>query len=370
MNLFLDNIIFSIQKAGGISVVWGELLKRILADPDILPAFIEEYNNGKQNIFREEISIPEDLIIEDRFLKLPVYIKRYFAPSAPKGKGIFHSSYYRTINNPQIVNVTTVHDFTYENYRKGIALNIHKWQKGSAIKNSSKIICVSESTKRDLFRFYPNLSEDKVKVIYNGVDRIYSNLELNDDSLIKEFFPFSRGSYALYVGERRSPHKNFGMVVDSCSFAKVPLVMVGGGKLSAKEESLLTEKLGKSKYKHINGVDNKHLNVVYNHALCLLYPSLYEGFGIPILEAQRAGCPVISTNLSSIPEVAGSRAILLNVINKFNLADSLLQLKNSPSQREELRSRGFRNSKLFSWDKCYEQTKQVYKELYDKFLTN
>lgn len=116
------------------------------------------------------------------------------------------------------------------------------------------------------------------------------------------------------------------------------------------------------------GIDNDLSNLIYNHALCLLYPSICEGFGVPIIEAQRAGCPVISTNYTSIPEVAGKGAILLNEVSEHSIAEMLTLIKQDSTVVSDLKEEGFRNSQRFSWDKCFEQTKQVYKEVYEEYI--
>jgi len=108
--------------------------------------------------------------------------------------------------------------------------------------------------------------------------------------------------------------------------------------------------------------------LLYNHAFCLLYPSVSEGFGIPLIEAQRAGCLVISTNCTSIPEVAGKGAILLKEVTGQKIADMFDLLKKDPTIVNNLREEGFKNSKRFSWDTCYQQTRQLYKEVYEEYF--
>ena len=364
MQIIYDNIIFLLQKAGGISVVWHELLQRILKDNEIKSKFIDFQGD---NIFRKNLTIPESYLLYNSFKRFPIKVQRYLNPRI-ENKGIFHSSYYRIVKNPNIINVTTVHDFTYEYYWKGLPKRIHQIQKGIAIKNSKRIICISQNTKIDLLKFYPKIKEDQIIVIYNGVDNLYKPLLNKDEALLNQLIPFSTGEFVLYVGDRKSSYKNFNLAVNACKISKQPLLLVGGGILSNKENQLLNEKLGANKFKHLNGISNEQLNLIYNHAFCLLYPSLYEGFGIPVLEAQRAGCPVISTNYSSIPEVAGKGAILLNEVTEYNIADILYLLKNDSTVAANLRKEGFENSQRFSWDTCYEQTKALYKEIYELYF--
>lgn len=363
MNIILDNIIFSLQKAGGVSVYWYELLSRIKNDSELSPMFIEMSN---QNIFRKNLIINDSQIF-NKSPHYPISIQRYSNPHLFSNKGLFHSSYYRTAIDKEITNITTVHDFTYEYYRNGLAKHIHSYQKGNAIKKSKKIICVSQNTKKDLLKFYPKIREDQIRVIYNGVDDIYQALPIKDEIILKNLIPFSSGEYILYVGDRKSLYKNFNVAVGVCKIANQPLVMIGGGMLTPKENHILQNQLGNNNFKLLFGINNEHLNIIYNHAFCLLYPSLYEGFGIPILEAQRAGCTVISTNYSSIPEVAGKGAILIDKVTETEIAEILKLLKKDSALVTTLINEGFNNSQRFSWDKCYQETKQLYKEVYEEY---
>lgn len=362
MNITFDNIIFTLQKYGGISVVWYELLKRILLDFNITPSFIDFRN---QNILRHQLDIPINNILKNNLSKYPLNIQRYINPKITAEKGIFHSSYFRTVSDNNIINITTVHDFTYEYFINGLAKRIHHQQKGNAIKRSKKIICISQNTKNDLLKFYPQIKEEQVKVVYNGVSEEYYPLSPMENHL---FIPFRSKEYILYVGDRRSVYKNFRMSVEACKIVKIPLVIVGGGELSQYEKSMLEVKLGAGQYIQLNGMTNAQLNQLYNHAAFLVYPSLYEGFGIPIIEAQKAGCPVICSNQSSIPEVAGKGAFLINEISALKIADILYQNKSRSGMTTSMIKQGFLNAQLFSWDKCYQQTKQVYSEVYSEYF--
>ncbi len=361
--IYFDNIIFSLQKAGGISAYWQQLIQRILLEPEFNNWFIERSN---ENIFRNEIEIDPKKIFNNP-TKYPVHLQRFINPKLSGQKGIFHSSYYRVTSNPKCINITTLHDFTYEDHRKGIVRFVHHKQKEYAIQNSKLIICVSENTKNKLLIAYPKVNEETVKVIYNGVNSFFKPVGKNnsDPLFIKNF---SSGEFALYIGSRNNSYKNFLLAVDACKIAKVPLVIVGGGVLNKKEQSLLNELLGINNYQFIDAISNGELNVLYNKALCLLYPSISEGFGIPIIEAQKAGCPVISTKYSAIPEVAGKGAILLKEISGDTIADVIKQIINNNVLVENLTKEGYKNAARFSWDKCYEQTKEVYKEVYEKYF--
>ncbi|EBO7750257.1 glycosyltransferase family 4 protein [Salmonella enterica] len=259
---------------------------------------------------------------------------------------IFHSTYYRFPKDNNFPVVTTVHDFTYELYMRGIRKTIHSLQKNRAIQNSDSIICVSQNTAKDLLNFC-DVDDKKIHVIYNGVSEAYKYLNLEEEEFI------------LFVGARAG-YKNFELAVKAVAkLSKMKLKIVGGGTLSNSEIKLLTEYLD-DKYEYLGKITNEHLNILYNTAYCLIYPSEYEGFGIPLLEAMRAGCPVIAVNRSSIPEVVGNSAILVDRVSIDSLFSALLRV---PLNRNELRYKGLLQSQKFSWDKCFSETYDLYKSL-------
>lgn len=354
MKIAYDNIIFSLQKAGGISIYWTELIKRFKNKSEIL--FYEKKNN---NIFRKLIfyDVKNESALGFKILRYLPFIKKL-----PE-KSIFHSSYYRISLQKDIANITTVHDFTYEYFRTGMAKYIHIWQKGFAIKKSDGIICVSENTRRDLMKFYPMIEDSKVKVIYNGVGNEFIKLENSKEFLIEQFEILKNKKYILYVGDR-STYKNFNIAVEVLKqLDDYMLVIVGGQKLSGFENELI-EPI-KNRTCHFRGISSEKLNILYNNAFCLLYPSSYEGFGIPVSEAMKSGCPVVSTNTSSIPEVAGQAALLVDDIKANSFIPNIKHLENK-KLRDELIYKGLEQSKKFSWDKCFSETYDFYETIWKK----
>ena len=358
MNLIFDNIIFSLQPFGGISVVWSELLQRALVDKDLS---VKMLDYAAANDCRKPIKPSAE-----QCLQLPTrMLERYRNPRyVATNEAVFHSSYFRVIDQPCVKNVTTVHDLTYHYYRSGLAKRVHLWQEAWALKQSAHIICVSQNTKEDLLSHYSTLNEANVHVVYNGVNEAYQCLSCANIT------PFETRGYLLYVGNRSASYKNFGVAVEVASRVQLPLVIVGG-TLSPKETYLLNTRLGNAYYWVKSHPTQDELVSIYNHAYCLLYPSAYEGFGLPIVEAQRTGCLVIGQAISSVPEVIGEGGICVapeQDLQKLSssIAQEIRSLLNGRTNAKDLIEKGKINSERFSWDKTYSQTKQVYQLLYNQ----
>lgn len=350
MKIYLDNIIYSLQKSGGISVVWTEMLKGILMQEFDYKCL--EYNNAKDNFFRKEFIIPSCNIENNDYKMLS--IQRYCNPkikNSPNKPFIFHSSYYRYSTDKNAINFTTVHDFTYEYYSRGLKKTMHSCQKNKAIKESDFIICISETTKKDLLHFVPNVDESKIHVIYNGVSDDYYVLE--NKSELKH----NLGDFVLFIGSRAS-YKNFDLAVEALKQTSFNLVIVGDPLLE-DEKKYIQNQLGENRFYELGRLSNKQLNLVYNQAYCLLYPSSYEGFGIPVIEAQKAGCPVIVLDAPSIVEIIGDKTLVASDLK--TIVDKIDILKDTHI-RNLIISNGLNNSSSYSWEKMREGLFKLYLE--------
>lgn len=354
MKLYLDNIVFALQPAGGISTVWYELEQRAMADKR-LDLTIMDYPCN--NIQRKRMNVADSIRMDCPLRKLERYREPLFEVNEPI---VFHSSYFRVMQNPKVANVTTIHDLTYHICRHGLPKAVHLHQEEHALRHSRAVVCISQSTKRDLLRLYPSVREENVRVIYNGVSPLF---HVSDEKNITDF---ESGGYLLFVGAREAEYKNFVMAVEIARRMKMPLVMVGA-PLKKEEHEILQDELGENHYQIFSHISSEQLNVLYNHAFALLYPSAYEGFGLPILEAQKADCVAVVQGVSSLPEVAGDGAIVVPPSNSLRLADeitdALLQLKNGTIDATALRRAGQENAKHFTWDAMYNQLYQLYNEI-------
>ncbi|RAJ85816.1 mannosyltransferase [Chitinophaga dinghuensis] len=351
MNLYLDNIIYFLQRSGGVSVYWTELIARIVKENT---TFFEQRKNS-DNICRPQLDL-SNIIYEDA---LPLPVVRYL-PLTKKieGSGIFHSSYYRISNQASISNIVTVHDFTYEHYIKGLARIVHSTQKRYAVSKAAGIICISENTRKDLLNIIPSAAKTAIKVIPNGVSDDYFRLDKQQVAMPEKFQPFLDKKIILYVGHR-TVYKNFPVAVETVArLGKDYTLAIVGAPLNPEEEQLLNSQIP-GQYLTFGRLCNEELNWAYNLAYCFLYPSSYEGFGIPLLEAMRAGCPVVSTALSSIPEVTGTAALLSADIHPDAFA-SRIKMLQSDTMRKELMDAGLDRSRQYSWQRCYEEVLDFY----------
>jgi glycosyltransferase involved in cell wall biosynthesis len=267
--------------------------------------------------------------------------------------------------------VVTIHDISFlhfpecfrkfERFRQRLLIPIN-------IKKADKILTVSKFSQEDIVKNY-NIPISKVQVTYCGVNPIFKPLENPQkyNNMLRQFGIFSK--FLLYVG-RIDVRKNISALIKAFLLLKqtkkIPhqLVIVGQKDFLPKH---IREDIELSKYRKdiifTGYVPENYLLVFYNLADVFVYPSLFEGFGLPCLEAMACGCPVVTSNVSSLPEVVGEAGLCVNTSNIKELSEAIFNLISNPKLREELRNKGLKRAKLFNWDKTAQETLEIYKEI-------
>jgi glycosyltransferase involved in cell wall biosynthesis len=362
MQLFLDNIVFSIQKAGGVSVYWYELLRGI-CNSNLSINFLNA-RSGSENIFEQKIDYKRFNCIRES--RIPSKYLRYLPMRYPlPATAVFHGGYLRVSPQKNIVNILTIHDFAHERklatgFPRGMA-NI--MQKAYGIKRADGIICISDSTKKELLHFYPATNPAKIKIIYHGIANDFYPL---DKSITPRYSPSLplKEKYILYVGARNN-YKNFSVALEVMQ--QLPdtfkLVIVGGEPWQEKEIKNIDNRLH-GRYQIFPAISSADLNVLYNYAVCLLYTSAYEGFGFPPGEAMKAGCAVISTNMTAMSEVVGKAGLLVDKADAAAFVNKVRLLEDD-HYRQQLIAAGLQQAKQFSWEKSVAETIGFYKDCWD-----
>jgi len=361
MPLILDNIIFSLQRSGGISLYWSELIKALLCDG--IPFTCLEHSSAQTNVFRKEVHLSYHNLIKERFN--PKFF-RGNVHELTTDAGVFHSSYYRIPKKNYKAHkvVTTVHDFTKELHSNTIETRIFSHLKGKAINRAETIICVSNNTKNDLLRLYPHIDKKSVVVIPNGVSKLFHQVHEKEAHFQRSIrAPFLPGDYLLYVGDRKPAYKQFSHAVALSAHVKRPLLIVGGTSITRLEYRQLIHHVGVGNFHHLGYLPTSELNLVYNNAFALVYPSRYEGFGLPLVEAQRAGCPILAYAHSSIPEVTGNSPFLAQDGSFDALAERALELERSATLRDEQIEAGLAHAQAYSWETAIRAHRTVYEAL-------
>jgi len=362
MQIFLDNIVFTIQQAGGVSVYWYELLQG-MCNAGLAVNFLNAGLNPS-NIFEQQLDYRRHPCIRESWIP-PKYLRYLPLQYTLPPNAVFHGGYLRVSPQKDIVNIMTVHDFAHERklatpFPRGLA-NIR--QKAYGIKRADGIICISDNTRKELLHFYPDVNPAKLKVIHHGIADTFFPLQKSADAA--PALPAGVTSpYILYVGGRNN-YKNFSIALDAVSLLPAPykLVIAGGGTWT-KQEHLLAEEKVRGRYVVIPHVCPSTLNTLYNYAWCLLYPSSYEGFGFPPGEAMKAGCPVVATNCTSIPEVTGNAGLLTTAITATAFAEKILLLENGIF-RQQIIQAGLTQARSLTWQKSVRETIRFYKDCWN-----
>jgi glycosyltransferase involved in cell wall biosynthesis len=352
--IFFDNIVYSLQKSGGISRFWSKI-----TEPYLLSDQFIEREDATQNIYRHE----QHLMYRLPDHRLPKSLARYlnFRLSLRDERHVFHSSYFRINRSPSAINVTTVHDLIYERFVSGLASRIHIAQKRRSLEMADCIVCVSEHTRKDLLEYYPLTRDKRVLVIPNGVDALPA--ELTNQSVSMTVRQAAEGGdFFLYVGHRGSC-KGFDHVYQALRLCGPSwrCIIVGGALVQQERADIAAAGL-KNRVVPVGRVTDAELAFLYSQAGFFFFPSLYEGFGIPPLEAMKQGCPVLASNRSSIPEVVGDAGVLFDPDDVSSLENGLSEIL-LPSARNSLIAKGRQRADIFSWNSAIDQYRTLYTEL-------
>ncbi len=261
------------------------------------------------------------------------------------------------IHNPSKIKVImTIHDliaFLYPKNHNKKAVIIEKLALGRALKKVKKVLSVSENTKKDIIKNF-GVKENLIEIIHNAASDSFGIIEKDECEKFREEknlpneFIFSVGTL--------EPRKNYLTLIDAYSKIKAhhhDIKLVIAGKKGWKSDKIF-KKVDDLNLKDdiifLGYVTEEELAKIYNLAILFVYPSLYEGFGIPPLEAMKCGCPVITSNISSLPEVVGNAAILVDPYSSDDLKNAMHELLSNPSLQEDLKEKGLNQCNKFSWE--------------------
>ena len=326
---------------------------------------------GNTSLDKYSQELSKRLTVDEIETKMPVSFKdgyNFLKQLRSCNAGIFHlphqqfARYSKFISKPCVI---TVHDLSLQCsslYNLNSRMKIYMKFDILGIKNAKHIIAISKYTKNDLISKL-KISPDKISIVFQGVDH---NIFLPQETPIFDF------QYILYVGSEQ-PRKNlssllkaFQIIKLDTHFKDLKLIKIGSPGLEADRKSTLKmiDKLNLQNDVIFPGfVPEAELPKYYSKAACFVLPSLYEGFGLPILEAMACGCPVIASNVTSIPEVVDDAGLLADPLNVKEIVNAIEQVLSDDGLREKLIDKGFAQSRKFSWDKTAFETAKVYESL-------
>ena len=361
MKVLYDHQIFCSQVYGGISRYFLEIASEISLKNDIdvtvlAPLSVNQHLHQKNNI----------KLIGKTVKKIPFSgilmraLNDTLAPlhfSTRRGVNIYHETYYTDFDiAPRgAARVITVHDMIHEKFPHFFPRHDKTAsRKYAAITRADRVICVSENTRRDLLEFH-DVDPSIVSVIPHGISAQLQS------SVYQRGFP--RKKQLLYVGARAG-YKNFRNLLQAFSLSRLPaegfkIVCFGGGAF-VQEERLLIEELHLNDRIEYRFGDDATLSELFRESAAFVYPSLYEGFGIPLLEAMSCNCPVICSSTSAFPEVAGDAAEYFDPANVDSIRLALEQVFDSTSRPMEMTSRGAVRAREYTWATSAHLTLKVY----------
>lgn len=352
--VLIDNQVFENQKFGGISRYFNELK---LGNDAIQKMELYVSDNLKKNQIHNRIQRKLAKVI---FNQSQIKIGKndfYISQIKNLQYDIFHPTYYDNyflahLNKPFVL---TVHDMIHEKYAEYFGNSFDSINKRRLCDKAAKIIAVSATTKRDLVEIF-NIPEEKIEVIYHAT---------NYDSIVavKPALDFQGMRYLLFTGNR-SIYKNFFTFLIAVSHIlkehKDMQLICTGPAFNSIESRWIEDLEIKDKVKSFYCESDNELVYLYQNAECFMFPSLYEGFGFPILEAFACNCPLVSSTGGSLMEVAGDAAVYFDPKNITEMRQAIQNVLTDVSLKKELVEAGKIRLKDFSWEKCRAETNLLY----------
>jgi glycosyltransferase involved in cell wall biosynthesis len=369
MRIAFDYQIFALQSYGGISRYFARLAEGLIDLEQQVKVFVPLHRNHYLK------SIPQDIVNGSYVSQYPPKTTRFFSAYnhfifrhkiSKWQPDIVHETYYSKAGTAprQSKTIVTVYDMIHELYpREFKAMDETQVLKRMAIERADHVICISENTKKDLIRLH-GTPESKISVVLLGFDQFLASASATSSTSL-ETKPF-----LLYVGQRGS-YKNFPGFLKAIAASKkliadFDVIAFGGGRFSSAEMDLIsTLGFAANQVRQVSG-DDALLGRFYGAAGAFVYPSLYEGFGIPPLEAMAHLCPVISSNSSSMPEVIGDAAEFFEPNELESMRCAIENVVYSEGRISDLRIKGTARLSYFSWEKCTTQTLDIYKKVSGK----
>ena len=286
---------------------------------------------------------------------------------------LFHAPHYVLPPLTPSRSVVTIHDCIHLRFPQYLPSRLGyayaRAQMWSATHRAARVITVSEASKRDILRYF-RVGESRIDVIYNAIDeRFWQEPDAEEIDRVRQRYQLD-APFVLYAGNIK-PHKNlerlieaFNILRQGAAFKDVQLLIIGDeiSKYATLRRAVHRYKL--HKYVRFFGfVPDRTLAALYRLANVFVFPSLYEGFGLPPLEAMASGTPVITSNVSSLPEVVGDAAVMIDPYEPAAIAEALERVLTDDALRADLRVRGLARAREFSWERSVARVRAIYHEV-------
>ncbi len=357
MKIFFDHQIFNLQKFGGVSNYIVNLAKilNLKNETLIISLFYKNYYLRKMGFGRKVFFYNKMGFLHKYVSKInKSYFEYYSKKNCPD---IIHYTYFneKIFYNLKAKKVITEYDLIKEKFYKDDYKDQIEFKK-RLFKTLDHVICISDNTKKDLQDEY-DIDSHKISVIKLAVDKNknYKSKNLN----IRPFL--------LFVGNRNR-YKNFINAIKAYSSSSklkrdFDFVCFGGGDFTKSEKNLFKElKVDRNKIHFFDG-DEEDLNFFYHRSRLFIFPSLYEGFGLPLLESMNMECPVICSNTSCFSEIAGNAAIFFDPTSVDSIKSQIEKTIYDDELLIDLKKKGNKNLSKFSWENCALETEQLYKKI-------